>query len=437
MSDLLSEGRWSLMPTRSYLPRLVDRQIQEDLATAGAVVLEGPKACGKTETARQHAASEVRIDTDESAAELAQLDPGLVLDGNVPRLIDEWQLEPRLWNAVRRAVDERGEPGQFLLTGSATPERDARRHSGAGRMARVRLRPMSLWESGDSTGEVSLSSLFAGERARGKSAHTITDCAGFITRGGWPETVVASARNPERFVRNYLAYAVEHAIPAAGSTTTRYDPLRLRRFLQAYAQFSAQLAPLTKIISRAVGEDAPAAGRDKTLAWRTADNYQDTAERLMLLADLPAWSPQLRSRTRLAELGKRHLVDPSLAASLIGANAERLLKDPNTLGYLFESLVTRDLQTYAQGIDANVFHYRERNGELEIDVIVEKPDGSWLGIEVKLGNHAIDDAAAALRRLAERRVAHPPHALAVITGTGYAYQRSDGVNVIPLGTLAP
>lgn len=425
------------MPTHSYLPRLVDRQIEEDLATVGAVVLEGPKACGKTETARQHAASEVRIDTDESAAQLAQLDPGLVLNGAVPRLIDEWQLEPRLWNAVRRAVDERGEPGQFLLTGSATPERDARRHSGAGRMALVRLRPMSLWESSDSTGEVSLSGLFAGEPARGASEHSITQCAQLITRGGWPETVVASAQNPERFVRNYLAYAVEHAIPAANSAPTRHDPLRLRRFLQSYAQFSAQLAPLTRIISRAVGDDAPAGGRDKTLAWRTADSYQDTAERLMLLADLPAWSPQLRSRTRLAELGKRHFVDPSLAASLIGANAERLLKDPNTLGYLFESLVVRDVQAYAQCIDAKVFHYRERNGELEVDVVVEKADGSWLGIEAKLGNHAIDEAATSLRRLAERRIAHPPQALAVVTGTGYAYQRPDGVNVIPLGTLGP
>lgn len=236
-------------------------------------------------------------------------------------------------------------------------------------------------------------------------------------------------------MRNYVAYAVEHAIPAAGGT--RHDPLRLERFLQAYAQFSAQSAPLTKIISRVVGDDAPGAGRDKTLTWHTADAYAGAAERLMILGDLHAWSPRLRSRTRLVELGKRHLIDPSLAAALIGATAERLLKDPNTLGYLFESLVARDVQVYAQAIDAHVFHYRERNGDLEADMIVEKLDGSWLGIEVKLGSHAIDDAAMSLRRLAERRVARSPEALVIITGTGYAYRREDGVNVIPLGTVCP
>lgn len=422
------------MSVASYLPRVVDDQVAARLRAVGAVVLEGPKACGKTETARQQAASEVRLDVDEPAAELARLDPGLVLDGPTPRLIDEWQTVPRLWNAVRRAVDDRRAPGQFLLTGSATPEPDARRHSGAGRMARVRMQPMTLWESRESSGQVSFTGLFAGEPARGRSEVTIADYARLIVRGGWPELVTSAVQEPEQFVRSYLAYAVEHAVPTA--VGTRHDPLRLERFLRAYAQVSAQTAPLTKIISRVVGEDAPAAGRDHTLTWHTADAYRDAAERLMVLADLPPWSPQLRSRTRLTELSKRHLTDPSLAASLLGADAKRLLRDPNTLGYLFESLVARDVQVYAQAMDARVFHYRERSGDLEMDLVVETLDGAWIGIEVKLGSHDVDEAAATLRRLGQR-VMRAPEALVVITGTEYAYRRPDGVDVVPLGALRP
>ncbi|MGH3949387.1 MAG: ATP-binding protein, partial [Pseudonocardiaceae bacterium] len=405
------------MGTPQYRPRVVDDQVTRHLAAMGAVVLEGPKACGKTETARQHAASEVRLDVDDTAAELARLDPGLVLDGATPRLIDEWNIEPRLWNAVRRAVDDRKQPGQFLLTGSATPGPDARRHSGAGRMAKVRMRPMSLWESGASTGQVSLAALIAGKPARGHSELAITDYASLITRGGWPEIIDASGGNAERYVRNYFAYAVEHAVPTVGGP--RHDPIRLQRFLQAYARLSAQTAPLTTIASRAVGGDAPMGGRDKTLAWHTADAYRDTANRLMLIEDLPAWDPQLRSRTRLAGLPKRHLVDPSLAAALLGSNAERLLRDPQTLGYLFESLAARDVLVYAQASNAQVFHYRERDGELEADLIVENLDGTWLGIEVELGDCAVDDAATALRKVAERRIARPPQALVVITATEY------------------
>lgn len=424
------------MSGESYLPRVVDDQIRTDLQSVGAVVLEGPKACGKTETARQQAASELRLDVDEAAAELARLDPSLVLAGPTPRLVDEWQVEPRLWNAIRRAVDDRRSPGQFLLTGSATPEPDARRHSGAGRMARVRMLPMSLWESGESSGQVSLAALSQGQPASGRSSVTVADYARLIVRGGWPELVSSAAgQQPAHFVRNYLAYAIEHSVPEALSK--RHDPLRLERFLRAYAQLSAQIAPLTRIISRVVGEDAPPAGRDQTLTWQTADAYRDAADRLMLLADLPAWSPQLRSRTRLADLSKRHLVDPSVAASLLGADAQRLLQDPRTLGYLFESLVARDVRVYAQAMDARVFHYRDRNGELEVDLVVERLDGAWLGVEVKLGSHDLDLAARSLRRLADHRVARPPAALAIITGAEYAYRRPDGVDVVPLGALMP
>ncbi|MPY84828.1 MAG: AAA family ATPase, partial [Actinophytocola sp.] len=233
MKVLLVPQRPTRRPTvkarRPYVPRVLDTLIQADLTSAGAVVIEGPKACGKTETARQHAASEIRLDVDETATELVRISPQLVLDGATPRLLDEWQIEPRIWNVVRRAVDDRQETGQFLLTGSATPQPDARRHSGAGRMARVRMRPMSLWESGESTGDVSLAGLFDGTPAQGRTEVALPDYADLIVRGGWPELVVKKAARPERFVRSYIENVIEHAIPA--TMGTRYDPFRLQRFL--------------------------------------------------------------------------------------------------------------------------------------------------------------------------------------------------------------
>lgn len=375
------------------------------------------------------------LDVDRNAAKLAQIDPGLILDGPTPRLIDEWQLEPAVWNAVRRAVDDRSSPGQFLLTGSSSPQPDAVRHSGAGRMARIRMRPMTLWESGNSSGDVSLAGLAAGDPARGRSSQQIADYAWLIVRGGWPENIGALGTQAERFSSNYLTYATEHSIPTEGGA--RHDPVRFQKFLRSYAQVTAQPTPLTRIISRVVGEDSPTAGRAASPTWHTADAYRDAAEQFMLIEDLPAWSPELRSRTRLAELAKRHFVDPSLAASLLGASPKRLLDDANTLGFLFESLATRDLRVYAEADDGQVFHYRERDGALEADIIVEWRNGDWIGIEVKLGAAAVDVASSALLKLAERRIARKPKALIVLTASEYAYRREDGVNVVPLGALRP
>ena len=234
-------------------------------------------------------------------------------------------------------------------------------------------------------------------------------------------------------MRSHLDYVIEHMVPAVQGA--HRDPLRFERFLWAYAQFSAQPAPLTRIISRVVGDDAPNSGRDATLTWHTADAYHDAAAQLILLADLPSWTPELRSRTRLASLDKRHFVDPSLPAALLGVNAAGLLKDPQTLGFLFETLAVRDLSVYAQTLDANIFHYRERNGSLEADVVIEGRDGSWIGVEVKLGSRAIDQAAAALLKLAKQRVRRPPQALVIVTTGEYAYRRPDGVDVVPLGAL--
>lgn len=414
---------------QEYLPRMVDEELRLDLRAFGAVVIEGPRATGKTWTGRRQATSEVRLDLDPEAAELARLDARQVLPGGTPRLVDEWQVVPELWNAVRHAVDDRGEPGQFILTGSAVPPPSSSRHSGAGRFSRVRLRPMSLAESGISSKEVSFAALMAGESPAGASDLTPLDYADVVVRGGWPALVTADSRTAARFVSGYLDAIVEHDLEIADDR--RRDPVRFRRFLQAYAQVVASTAPLTTISKRAAGAD----GGPDALHWSTADAYLDLAKRLMIVEEIPAWSPQLRSRTRLGAAAKRNLADPSLAASLLGADAERLRTDLETLGFLFESMAIRDIQVYAQAIGATVHHYRERSGDLEIDIVVERPDGAWMGIEVKLGTHRIDDAAGSLLALADRRVTRSPEALVVVTGGQYAYRRADGVAVVPLGAL--
>ncbi|MGF1645744.1 MAG: ATP-binding protein [Kineosporiaceae bacterium] len=419
------------MTPRAYLPRVIDLQLATDLRALGAVVVEGPRASGKTRTAEQHAASVVRLDADPQMLTAARIDPFLVLEGPTPRLIDEWHLVPGVWNAVRRAVDDRGGVGHFILTGSAMPVSDDRRHSGAGRMVVTRMRTMSSHETGASTGRVSLAALFGGEPARASSDRRVPDYVDDVVRGGWPELVDASPDRVRRFLDGYLDLVIERDVPALGG---RRDPIRLRRFLRAYAELTAHPVSLRSLVARALGTDAH---DQATLTWHTADTYLDIAQRLMIVEDVPMWSTRLRSRATLTELPKRHLSDPALATALMSTDATGLLRDLNTFGFLFESLVTRDLRVYAQASDAAVFHYRERSGHLEVDLVVERRDGAWIGVEVKLTPDAVDAAAASLRRLADTRVEMPPAALVVVTAGPYAYRREDGVDVVPLATLGP
>lgn len=414
-----------------YRPRIADRLLQSALAALGAVVIEGPKACGKTETARRVAASEVLLDLDSQAMEAASVDPRLILDGATPRLIDEWQRRPRVWDAVRRAVDERGAPGQFILTGSATPRDEASRHSGAGRMAIVRMRPLTLYEQEISPGQISLGDLLdGGKPPSGKTALGLADYAERIVIGGWPGLLDSSVGDAAQFIEGYLAMIVERDVELVSGA--RRDPRRLRRFLQAYAELTAHPAALSTIVTRATAEDdAQAPSR-----WSAAP-YLDALRRLMIVDEVDAWSPELRSRTRLMSTPKRHLVDPSLAAALLQSDPDRLLRELRTFGFLFESLATRDLRVYAAANDASLFHYRERGGELEVDLIVERRDGAWIGVEVKLGGESIDHAAHALLRLAATRTHRPPAALVIVTATEYAYTRADGVLVAPLALLGP
>lgn len=416
----------------SYQSRIADRLVNEALGVLGAVVIEGPRACGKTETARQQAASEVLFDVDAEARATAAIDPSLVLTGPTPRLLDEWQRAPRLWDAVRRAVDDRRLAGQFVLTGSARPTDDVPRHSGAGRFAVVRMRPMTLFEQGYSNGSVSLGALLGGAAA--PPGRCGLDLHGYVERvvvGGWPGLLGCSEKEAGVFVQGWLEGIVEHDVEMASGA--RRDPEMVRRLLRAYAQLVAHPVPLSKLIERARQEvgDSGAPSR-----W-AAEPYLDALRRLMVVDEVEAWNVTLRSRARLMSTPKRHLVDPSLAAALMDCGPERLFSDLKTFGYLFESLATRDVRVYAQANEASVFHYRERGGELEADIVVERRDGAWVGIEVKLGGDLIDQAATALRRLAKTRVAVPPAALVVLTGTEYSYRRPDGVLVVPLGLLGP
>lgn len=415
-----------------YRPRLADAELAAHLAATGAVVIEGPRGCGKTETARQAAASEVRLDVDDEARAAGLVAPALLLDGARPRLIDEWQLVPAIWNHVRREVDERGgRSGQFILTGSAVPADDMTRHSGALRFSRLRMRPMSLAEAGYSTGEISLADLIDGADSRaGDPGLTIQDLAERITIGGWPNLQDGSIEAAQIAVGGYLQETRRVDIGRVDGIGR--DPENVARVIRSLARHVA-----TASSARAIAADV--GGAEGPIDHHTVLAYQAALSRIFVVEDLPAWSPGVRSRAILRGAPTRHFVDPSLAVAALGMTPDRLLRDVETLGLLFESLVVRDLRIYCQPLDASVSHYRDSTG-LEADAIIERRDGTWAAFEVKLGPGAVDKAAATLLRIAARidRDKHgEPAVLAVITGWGYGYRRPDGVAVIPIGALAP
>ena len=408
----------------TYRARIADRELVRRLDANGAVVIEGVKACGKTATARQVAASEVLLDSDENARRALAVDPALVLEGAVPRLLDEWQIEPAIWNHVRRAIDDRGTSGQFILTGSAVPADDIVRHTGAGRLTRLHLRPMSLFETGHSSGVMSLQQLLGGHSAaHPESELPLGQLAEHIAVGGWPAHLQRSVNQSLQANRDYLNEI--RRVDVARVDGVRRDPVKVGRFLHSFA--------------RHVATYAAASTMDADLNNHTADAYLSALERLMIIEDQPAWAPHLRSRSRLRGAAKRHYVDPSLAVAALRADPESLLRDLNLFGFLFESLVIRDLRIYAQHSDAEVLQYRDNTG-LEVDAIVQRSDGPWAAFEVKLGTGMIDYAAANLLRFAARvdtSRSRSPAALAVIVARGYGYVRPDGIHVIPIGALGP
>ncbi len=414
-----------------YRPRIADALLRDALAASGAVLIEGPRACGKTETARRLAASEVLLDIDDNARAALAIDPSLLLEGPVPRLIDEWQIGPGLWNRVRRLVDDRRETGQFILTGSAVPPADVTRHTGSGRISRLRMRPMTSQESGRSTGAVSLAALLDGGRARaGDNGVTVPTLLGWLCTGGWPALVDRSPAQARRVLRGYLADIAEVDLPRIDGSTR--DPGRVARLLRSLARNTSTYASVATLAADTAGPDGP-------IDDGTTRIYLAALGRLMVTDDQPSWGPTLRSRSRLRSSDKRQLVDPSLAAAALGAGPTQLLNDLRTAGFLFESMVIRDLRVYGEARDLDLLQYRDNTG-LEVDAILVGPDGRWAAVEIKLGPGQVEEAARTLLTFAAKidpAVHHDPDALLVVTGTGLAYTRPDGVHVVPVGLLGP
>lgn len=413
-------------------PRIADARIRTALAASGAVVVEGPRAIGKTTIGLQFAVSGVRLDSDPAVRAAALVDPATALEGATPRLLDEWQLVPELWNAVRVAVDERQRPGQFILTGSVTPADDQTRHTGAGRMSRVRLRPLTLFEVGVSSGAMSLEALLAGTAPQRASATgaSYRDLLHQLVVGGWPGARAAgSARAAQAFYADFIEEIARTDVHATRGGN-RTAPARLRRVLAALARSTA-----TRVADTTLSADVGGAGNPVDRGTIHADI--DALTRVFVLDDVQAWAPALTARARLRGAPVRHFADPALAAALLRAGPDKLANDATLAGRLFESLVARDLRVYADALGAGIYSYRD-NTNLEVDLIVERPGGPWAAFEVKLAVRECDAAAATLHRLAAKVAVgshDAPAALGVIVPTGPAYRRPDGVYVLALDTL--
>lgn len=420
--DLTPEG---------YLRRLADTELEAALATSAAVVIDGPRSCGKTWTGLRHSRSSVMLDRDPDARLSASVNPGRLLEGPYPRLLDEWQAAPELWNVVRGASDDGTGPGRFILTGSAVPADDITRHSGAGRIRRIRMRPMSLLESGESTGEVSLSRLLDGSAC--DAARPDVDFSGVVDavcRGGWPRLLPFTPAEAQAELRAYLDELCRTDVSAVDSI--RRDPVGVNRLLASLARNVATEASVSRL--------AAGTGGERPVNRTTARAYLQALERLFVVEDVPRWPTHLRSRKPLRGAPKRHLVDPSLAAARLRATPGRLATELRSFGFLFESLVVRDLRIYGQLADSTVWHYRDGD-DLEIDAIVEAGDSRWIAVEVKLGGaQHIDTAATSLLKLRTKALAdriRPPAKLLVVTATGFGYERADGVAVAPVTALGP
>ncbi len=396
----------------------------------GAVLIEGPKACGKTATAVRVAATTFRFDEDANARAAVTLNPDALFSQPTPILFDEWQVEPAIWNRIRRQVDDRGERGLFVLTGSATPREDTIRHSGAGRIGTIRMRPMSLFESGHSNGHVSVAALFEGKAQAGTATElSVPDLMERVVIGGWPGLIGFGEQEARLWLRDYLQNVSEVDVPAMGP---QRNPRNIRRLLGSLARSVGQPAKLTELEKDVGGDRGP-------VASETLHNYLDALDRLMLTESSKAWNPHMRSRTRLRSTPVRYFVDPSLGPAALGIGSAELLVDLEAAGFHFEALAMRDLRVYAQPLGGVVESWRDANG-LEVDAVVTLPGGRWAAFEVKLNPRAADGAAAALLRFASKvdTARHgEPAALGVITSTGFAGPRPDGVHVIPITALGP
>ena len=416
-----------------YRTRIVDGQLKKELNAFGAVVIVGPKWCGKTTTAKQLARSTIYMQDPKKRRtylQMAQLDPSNLLMGENPRLIDEWQTAPQLWDAVRFDVDMRNEQGLYILTGSTSIDEKKILHSGAGRIARMRMRTMSLFESGNSVGDVSLATLFSSaEKISGHSKLDIRDISKVIVRGGWPSSAGMDDDTTYKQVAGYCETILESDINTVDGK--KRDAQKMRAILRSLSRNISTSATNTTILQDITSSETG------DVHINTVEDYLTALRRLYVTEDLPAWSPKLRSKTVVRTSETRHLTDPAMAAYFLGASPKDLEFDPETFGLLFESLCIRDLRVYAQSLGGHVYHYRDKEG-LEADAVIHLHNGKWGAVEMKLGDHDIDKAAKNLRKLSNKVDAermNSPSFLAVVTGTEFAYTRDDGVHVVPIGCL--
>ena len=423
-----------IMNREKYIPRIIDAAVERYLATMGAVCIEGPKWCGKTWTSSYHSNSEFLVgnpDNNFQNRTLAEMSPALVLEGDTPRLIDEWQEVPPLWDAVRYTVDQRGKKGQFILTGSATPKRKGVLHSGAGRIGKLRMRPMSLYESGDSSGKVSLQELCEGKLTPAITGEVdLRTLARLTVRGGWPGNLDIDDANISLLPSEYLNAVIDDDVNRVDET--RRDSRKVRLLLRSLARNES-----TTATNRTLKNDIKEID-DEDIDVETVATYLDIFNRLFLTDNQQPYAARLRSSVRVKQAEKRHFCDPSLACALLKVTPERLIGDLETFGFLFEALCERDLKIYAESFGAELYHYQDYAGN-EIDAVIELPDGSWCGIEIKLGANKIEEAAENLIHIRDEIVkdgGKAPSALIVLCGlSNAAYQRPDGIYVVPLTAL--
>ena len=419
-----------------YKQRISDRILKRKVLGKGAVLIEGPKWCGKTTTAKQLAKSILDLGDSsvlKQSAQLIELSPQTLLEGKTPRLIDEWQALPPIWDSIRSEVDKRGEPSQFILTGSSVlPEADKTIHSGTGRYAYVKMRTMSLYESGESNGKVSLMDLFEKKPFKTQTNDlTIDDIAYLTCRGGWPWATLIPKEVALDQAFDYVDSVVNNDIQRVDGV--KRSPERAKLLLRSYARNISQPIPYSTIRKDMLSNDS------STLDEDTVSDYVKALKKLFVIEDLVAWNPNIRSKAAIRTSDTRHFVDPSIGIASLGLGPQDLINDLKTFGFFFEDMVVRDLRVYAEAMDGKLYHYKDSSG-LECDIVLHRRNGSYALLEVKLGGeNNINEGAANILKLArniDTDKMHAPSFMAVIVGVGkYAYQREDGVYVLPIGCL--
>ena len=425
----------SIVDKSNYKQRVIDARVEKYLEAMGAICIEGPKWCGKTWTSSYHCKSEYLIGDPKNNfqnRQLAEIAPDTVLMGETPRLIDEWQEVPSIWDAVRYTVDRRAQKAQFILTGSSTPKRKGVLHSGAGRISKLRMRTMSLYESGDSTGAVSLEKLCNGELMPALTGEVdIQQLIYYVVRGGWPGNIGVSRENAQLLPESYINAILDDDIQRLDNI--KYDKHKMKLLLRSLARNESTTVSNSQLLKDIKDTD------DEKIDRTTVASYLDAFERMFLLDNLEPFSSNIRSSVRVKQAEKRHFCDPALACVLLKANQDRLLNDLNTFGFLFEALCERDLRIYAESFGGNVFHYQDYRGK-EIDTVVELSNGEWSAFEIKLGANQIESAAKNLlaikAEIEKDPKGRPPKTLCVLCGmSNAAYQRPDGVFVVPITAL--